>query len=146
MCQILTWFSELRYEIPDLPLCTLQESRFPFPLPTFPTSGSSGQGANADGSPNDDTSSTEPAPLSHYYFLAEVSLRRLLNRLRQAAARLSPDIDSPTASQLAETFHQLEGQLQQWLECLPPSLQFRPPPNSLPAQDEPELVKLMRER
>lgn len=136
----------MRYEIPDLPLCSLQESHFPFSLPSFPPYGSSGQGANGDGSSSNDTPAAETTPLSYYYFLAEISLRRLLNRVRHAAARLSPDIDASTASQLADTFQQLELQLQQWLECLPPSLRFSPPPDSLPPQNEPELVKLMRER
>lgn len=88
----------------------------------------------------------EPTPLSHYYFLAEVSLRRLLNRARHAATQLTPDIDTSTATRLAESLHRLEDQLQQWLECLPPALRFNLPPDLLPPPHEPELVKLMRER
>ena len=85
-------------------------------------------------------------PSSHYYFLAEISLRRLLNRARHAATTLSQNIDSLTATRLADTLHELEGQLQRWLECLPPTLRFHVPPDTWPAADEPELVKLMRER
>lgn len=136
----------MRYEIPELPLCSLQESRFPFSLPSFPTYRNTGAEANGTVSSNHNAPDTESAPLSYYYFLAEISLRRLLNRARHAAARLSPDIDSRTARQFAETFKPLEYQLQQWLECLPPCLQFSLPPDSLPPADEPELVKLMRER
>lgn len=83
---------------------------------------------------------------SYYYYLAEISLRRLLNRTRSAATMLSPTVDSHTASQLADTLQKLEGQLQQWLDCLPSALQFIIPPDSRPPLDEPELVKLMRER
>ena len=136
----------MRYELPELPLCTLQESQFPFSLPNFPAYRSSGEGVNGDSSSGHNTTGVESTPLSYYYFLAEISLRRLLNRARHAATRLSPDINSSTAGQVADSFQQLEYQLQQWLECLPPSLRFSPPPDSLPLPDEPELVKLMRER
>lgn len=134
----------MRYEIPHLPPCTLQESNFPFSLPSFPMS--DGVKHGAEHMLHHDSPSRVSAPASHYYFLAEISLRRLLNRARHAATMLSPCIDSYTAAQLANTMHQLEDQLQQWLECLPPTLRFNIPPDSWPPPDEPELVKLMRER
>lgn len=84
--------------------------------------------------------------LSYYYYLAEISLRRLLNRIRSATTILSPEIDSNTASNFAATLQNLDGQLQQWLDCLPAVLRFNVPPDTLPVPDEPELVKLMRER
>ncbi|KKP04309.1 hypothetical protein THAR02_03586 [Trichoderma harzianum] len=131
---------EVRHELNGLPSCTLQESSFPYALPTFPTIESFGQ------SPVDSTRHEQSTTLSYYYYLAEISLRRLLNRTRSAATVLSPNIDSLTASQLADTLQKLEGQLQQWLDCLPPALRFHIPPDSRPSPDEPELVKLMRER
>ncbi|EMR68568.1 putative tpa: zn 2cys6 transcription factor protein [Eutypa lata UCREL1] len=133
----MDYLRELRHELPDLPPCTLQESQFPFPLPTFPTGL---EGTDQGAKP------IEPTPLSHYFFLAEVSLRRLLNRARHTASQLSPGIDSVTATHISESIHHLEDQLQQWLECLPPALQFNLPPDLLPSPHEPELVKLMRER
>jgi hypothetical protein len=93
-----------------------------------------------------ETSIIQSTTMSYYYYLAEISLRRLLNRTRSAATILSSTIDSLTASQLADTLQKLEGQLQQWLDCLPPALRFHIPPDSRPPLDEPELVKLMRER
>lgn len=136
--------SEMRYEIPDLPACALQESNFPFSLPSFPMS--DGVKHGTEHMLQHDSPSMVSTPASHYYFLAEISLRRLLNRARHAATALSPTIDSFTAAQCAETLHQLEDQLQQWLECLPSTLRFNIPPDSWPPPDEPELVKLMRER
>ena len=91
-------------------------------------------------------SNTQSTASSYYYYLAQISLRRLLNRVRNAATLLSPTIDSLTASRLADTLQKLEDQLQQWLDCLPPSIRFEVPPDSWPPQDEPELVKLTRER
>lgn len=146
---IQNWFdaydtlSEVRHELNGLPSCTLQESSFPYSLPTFPTIESFGQ-SPVDTRP--DTSAVQSTTLSYYYYLAEISLRRLLNRTRNAATMLSPTIDSLTAAQLADTLQKLEGQLQQWLDCLPPALRFHIPPDSRPPPDEPELVKLMRER
>ncbi|UKZ74653.1 hypothetical protein TrVFT333_002323 [Trichoderma virens FT-333] len=121
---------EVRHELNGLPSCTLQESSFPYALPTFPTIESFGQ------SPVDrpDASIVHSTTLSYYYYLAEISLRRLLNRTRSAATVLSPNIDSLTASQLADTLQKLEGQLQQWLDCLPPALRFHIPPESHPHQ------------
>lgn len=136
-------FSEMRFEIPNLPPCTLQESRFPFSLPTFPANQTFSTGLSDC---NKFDATAESTPSSHYYFLAEISLRRLLNRTRHAATQLSTNIDSPTATRIAETFYQLENQLEQWLECLPPALLFNVPLDSWPPPDEPELVKLMRER
>lgn len=91
-------------------------------------------------------SSMQSAASSYYYYLAEISLRRLLNRVRNAVTVLSPTMDSPTASRLSDALQKLENQLQQWLECLPPALRFGPPPDSHPPPNEPELVKLVRER
>ncbi|KAL7894290.1 hypothetical protein HDV63DRAFT_396774 [Trichoderma sp. SZMC 28014] len=132
---------EVRHELNGLPSCTLQESSFPYSLPTFPTIESF-----SPMDPHQEASIIQSTTRSYYYYLAEISLRRLLNRTRSAAAMLSPTVDSHTASQLADTLQKLEGQLQQWLDCLPSALQFNIPPDSRPPPDEPELVKLMRER
>ncbi|OTA01522.1 Zn2Cys6 transcriptional regulator [Trichoderma parareesei] len=134
---------EVRHELNGLPPCTLQESSFPYALPTFPTIESFGQ-SRVDA--RHDASTVHSTTLSYYYYLAEISLRRLLNRTRSAATVLSPTIDSLTAARLAETMQKLEGQLQQWLDCLPLALRFHIPPDSHPSPEEPELVKLMRER
>ncbi|KAK1255586.1 hypothetical protein MKX07_007845 [Trichoderma sp. CBMAI-0711] len=136
-------FGEVRHELNGLPPCTLQESSFPYALPTFPTIESFGQ-SRVDA--RHDASTVHSTTLSYYYYLAEISLRRLLNRTRSAATVLSPTIDSLTAARLAETMQKLEGQLQQWLDCLPLALRFHIPPDSHPSPEEPELVKLMRER
>lgn len=136
----------MRYEIPDLPPCTLQESPFPFSLPSFPLSEGIKNGPEYLNQQQGSPGTGIFTPQSHYYFLAEISLRRLLNRARHAATMLTPNIDSYTASRVADTLQQLEDQLQQWLECLPPALRFNIPPEAWPMPDEPELVKLMRER
>ncbi|KAL7783603.1 hypothetical protein V8C37DRAFT_397002 [Trichoderma ceciliae] len=134
---------EVRHELNGLPSCTLQESSFPYSLPTFPTIESFDQ---RPVDTHQENSIIQSTTMSYYYYLAEISLRRLLNRARSAATMLSSTIDSFTASQLADTLQKLEGQLQQWLDCLPPALRFHLPPDLRPPPDEPELVKLMRER
>lgn len=91
-------------------------------------------------------SSTDLEAASSYYYLAEIFLRRLLNRARNAVRVLSPDIDPPTIKSLAETLTQLEGQLQQWVDCLPHTLRFNMPLESAPGPKEGELMKLSRER
>ncbi|VUC35044.1 unnamed protein product [Clonostachys rosea] len=132
---------EIRYELPHLPLCTLQDSQFSFELPSFPSETTTSRlfVCHARDRRN-------YAPTAFYYFLAEISLRRLLNRARNVATKLSPNLDSSGASIIAEKFIQLEEQLQRWLECLPSCLHFSLPPDSIPSEAEPELVKLMRER
>lgn len=55
-------------------------------------------------------------------------------------------MDMSAVTRLAGTLSKLEGQLQQWMECLPHTLYFNPPLKSMPALNEPELVKLARER
>lgn len=55
-------------------------------------------------------------------------------------------IDSFAAAKITDTLRHLQDQLQQWLECLPAALQFNIPPESWPAPEETELIKLMRER
>ncbi|KAJ5817486.1 Glycoside hydrolase superfamily [Penicillium robsamsonii] len=134
---------EVRYELTDLPPCDLSLSDFPYSLPSFPTR-----------QPSNDTpgwmfsspSSTDLQAASSYYYLAEIFLRRLLNRARNAVRVLSPDIDLPTIKVLAETLTQLEGQLQQWVDCLPHTLRFNMPLESAPGPKEGELMKLSRER
>ncbi|EED17953.1 conserved hypothetical protein [Talaromyces stipitatus ATCC 10500] len=133
---------EVRYELADLPSCTLWESDFPFSLPTFSTSS---YPPTSSITSNRHEQTIEDSP-SYYYYLAEISLRRLLNRARNAVVILNPDIDCATASILTEALSKLENQLEQWLECLPPVLQFNRPLESLPPPNEPELVKLVRER
>ncbi|OQE80112.1 hypothetical protein PENNAL_c0048G00727 [Penicillium nalgiovense] len=133
---------EVRYELTDLPPCDLSLSDFPYSLPSFPTRQPSNDTA---GWMFSSPSSTDLEAASSYYYLAEIFLRRLLNRARNAVRVLSPDIDPPTIKTLAETLTQLEGQLQQWVDCLPPTLQFNMPLESAPGP-EGELMKLSRER
>lgn len=133
----------MRHELTDLPTCTLQESSFPFSLPTFPVI--QVQDESTQDIPRE-TAGLRTTASSYYYYLAEISLRRLLNRTRGAATLLSPIIDTFTAARLADTLQKLGDQLQQWLDCLPLALRFQIPPHCWPPKDEPELVKLMRER
>jgi hypothetical protein len=133
----------VRHELADLPPCTLQESSFPFSLPTFPMIEAMEQ---SKVQPDQEPSSVQSTASSYYFYLAEISLRRLLNRIRNAATLLSPTMDSSTATDLADTLQKLEHQLQQWLDCLPPALRFRVPPDTWPPPNEPELIKLVRER
>lgn len=134
---------EIRYELTDLPSCTLYKSDFPFSLPTFSTSSNPHTSSSIASSVHEQPIEDSP---SYYYYLAEISLRRLLNRARNAVVILSPDIDSATASILAEKLCKLDYQLEQWLEYLPPVLRFNRPLECLPPPNEPELVKLVRER
>ncbi|KAJ5943462.1 hypothetical protein N7516_003630 [Penicillium verrucosum] len=141
--QCLCLFGEVRYELTDLPPCDLSLSDFPYSLPSFPTRQPSNDTAGwVFSSP----SSTDLEAASSYYYLAEIFLRRLLNRARNAVRVLSPDIDPPTIRTLAETLTQLEGQLQQWVDCLPHTLRFNMPLESAPGPKEGELMKLSRER
>ncbi|KAJ5454186.1 Glycoside hydrolasesuperfamily [Penicillium daleae] len=134
---------EVRYELMDLPPCDLSLSDFPYSLPSFPTRQPSN---DSHGWMFSSPSSTDLEATSSYYYLAEIFLRRLLNRVRNAVRVLSPDIDLPTIKVLAETLTQLEGQLQQWVDCLPPTLRFNMPLSSAPVPKEGELMKLSRER
>lgn len=127
----------------DLPPCDLSLSDFPYSLPSFPTRQPSN---DSHGWMFSSPSSTDLEATSSYYYLAEIFLRRLLNRVRNAVRVLSPDIDLPTIKVLAETLTQLEGQLQQWVDCLPPTLRFNMPLSSAPVPKEGELMKLSRER
>ncbi|KXG46867.1 Glycoside hydrolase, superfamily [Penicillium griseofulvum] len=133
---------EVRYELTDLPPCDLSLSDFPYSLPGFPTR----QPSDSPGWMFSSPSSTDLEAASSYYYLAEIFLRRLLNRARNAVRVLSPDIDLPTIKILAETLTQLEGQLQQWVNCLPHTLRFNMPLESSPGPKEGELMKLSRER
>ncbi|KAJ6140884.1 hypothetical protein N7497_011777 [Penicillium chrysogenum] len=139
----LTSNSEVRYELTDLPPCDLSLSDFPYSLPSFPTRQPSNDSA---GWVFSNPSSTDLEAASSYYYLAEIFLRRLLNRARNAVRVLSLDIDPPTINTLAETLTQLEGQLQQWVDCLPHTLRFNMPLESAPGPKEGELMKLSRER
>ncbi|KAL3492245.1 hypothetical protein BJX62DRAFT_224726 [Aspergillus germanicus] len=135
--------SEVRYELYELPPSDLSLSDFPFALPNFPVRQSSygSSPEHAQSPPVVDLEST-----SSYYYLAEISMRRLLNRVRNAVRVLSPTIDVPTIKQLSETLCHLEDQLHQWVICLPPALRFNMPLESRPPPQEPEMVKLVRER
>ncbi|CAP92980.1 Pc16g03100 [Penicillium rubens Wisconsin 54-1255] len=130
--QILTQLADIQYL-----------SDFPYSLPSFPTRQPSNDSA---GWVFSNPSSTDLEAASSYYYLAEIFLRRLLNRARNAVRVLSPDIDPPTINTLAETLTQLEGQLQQWVDCLPHTLRFNMPLESAPGPKEGELMKLSRER
>ncbi|GLI73535.1 hypothetical protein PoHVEF18_001753 [Penicillium ochrochloron] len=141
--QCLCLFGEVRYELTDLPPCDLSLSDFPYSLPSFPTRQPS---ENSPGWQFSNPSSIDLEAVSSYYYLAEIFLRRLLNRARNAVRVLSPDIDLPTIKVLAETLTQLEGQLQQWVDCLPHTLRFNMPLESAPGPKESELMKLSRER
>ncbi|KAJ5984749.1 hypothetical protein N7522_011945 [Penicillium canescens] len=134
---------EVRYELTDLPPCDLSLSDFPYSLPSFPMRQPS---TDTPGWIFSSPSSTDLEAASSYYYLAEIFLRRLLNRARNAVRVLSPDIDLPTIKVLAETLTQLEGQLQQWVDCLPHTLRFNMPLESAPGPKEGELMKLSRER
>ncbi|KAJ5517300.1 hypothetical protein N7527_008860 [Penicillium freii] len=134
---------EVRYELTDLPPCDLSLSDFPYSLPSFPTRQPSNDSA---GWVFSNPSSTDLEAASSYYYLAQIFLRRLLNRVRNAVRVLSPDIDTPTINTLAETLTQLEDQLQQWVDCLPHTLRFNMPLESAPGPKEGELMKLSRER
>ncbi|KAJ5962536.1 hypothetical protein N7501_007477 [Penicillium viridicatum] len=134
---------EVRYELTDLPPCDLSLSDFPYSLPSFPTRQPSNDSA---GWVFSNPSSTDLEAASSYYYLAQIFLRRLLNRARNAVRVLSPNIDTPTINTLAETLTQLEGQLQQWVDCLPHTLRFNMPLESAPGPKEGELMKLSRER
>ncbi|KAL6822573.1 hypothetical protein J3E69DRAFT_337485 [Trichoderma sp. SZMC 28015] len=130
---------EIRYELADLPPCTLSLSDFPFSFPSF--AARMGSRTNQIG-----PISSEVEEASSYYCLADISLRRLMNRIRNAIRILSPDVETPVIEHLTFTLSKLEGQLQQWIDCLTASLKFSLPLTSQPPADEHELVRLVRER
>ncbi|KAL4734992.1 glycosyl hydrolase family 3 N terminal domain-containing protein [Aspergillus similis] len=136
--------SEVRYELCELPPSDLSLSDFPFALPSFsvydsPYGGSPDHNARSPSAPALDST-------PYYYYLAEISMRRLLNRVRNTVRILSPSLSIPAIKQLSGTLSQLEDQLHQWVICLPPALRFNMPLESRPPPKEPELVKLVRER
>ncbi|KAL2827201.1 hypothetical protein BDW59DRAFT_171490 [Aspergillus cavernicola] len=135
---------EIRYELCELPPSDLSLSDFPFALPTFPIH----QSPFGDSPEHNVHSPSVPTleSTSYYYYLAEISMRRLLNRVRNTVRILSPNIDIPTIKQFSGTLSHLEDQLHQWVICLPPALRFNMPLESRPLPQEPELVKLVRER
>jgi hypothetical protein len=122
---ILSFSSEIRYELADLPPCTLALSDFPYSFPTF----AARTAFNVNRMPS---IPLETEAASSYYYLAEISLRRLMNRVRNAIKILSENIDTSAIEQLAYTLFNLEEQLQQWTDCLPPAIQFSPPVESQP--------------
>ncbi|KAL4997910.1 hypothetical protein BDV10DRAFT_79576 [Aspergillus recurvatus] len=135
---------EVRYELCELPPSDLSLSDFPFALPSFsvydsPYGGSPDHNARSPSAPALDST-------PYYYYLAEISMRRLLNRVRNTVRVLSPSLDIPAIKQLSGTLSHLEDQLHQWVICLPPALRFNMPLESRPPPKEPELVKLVRER
>ncbi|KAL4955337.1 glycosyl hydrolase family 3 N terminal domain-containing protein [Aspergillus filifer] len=135
---------EVRYELYELPPSDLSLSDFPFALPSFPIY----QIPYGDSPEHNPHSPSGPALDStpYYYYLAEISMRRLLNRVRNTVRLLSPSLDITTIKQISATLSHLEDQLHQWVICLPPPLRFNMPLESRPPLQEPELVKLVRER
>ncbi|KAF7715298.1 Fungal Zn(2)-Cys(6) binuclear cluster domain-containing protein [Penicillium ucsense] len=134
---------EVRYELTDLPPCELSLADFPHALPSFPVRHPA---SDTHGWTTSILPSTDSEATSSYYFLSEIFLRRLLNRIRNAVCVLSPEIDGSSVQALVNTLTQLEGQLRQWVDCLPPSLRFDMPLESPPRLHEEELMKLARER
>ena len=59
---------------------------------------------------NQEISTIQSTASSYYFYLAEISLRRLLNRIRNAATLLSPTIDASTANELDDILQKLENQ------------------------------------
>ncbi|CEJ84950.1 Putative C6 zinc finger domain-containing protein [[Torrubiella] hemipterigena] len=75
-----------------------------------------------------------------WYFLAEIALRRLLNRVSQLLySKQSP---SPTIASLEPIVNELDYQLTQWYESLPSALQF--PFSSMPLEDQ--VLSVLRSR
>ncbi|KAL4911036.1 hypothetical protein BDW74DRAFT_184573 [Aspergillus multicolor] len=134
----------VRYELYELPPSDLSLSDFPFALPSFSVYESPYGGSPEQNSNSPSALALDSTP--YYYYLAEISMRRLLNRVRNTVRILSPSLDTPAIKQLSGTLSHLEDQLHQWVVCLPPSLRFNMPLESRPPPKEPELVKLVRER
>ncbi|KAL4979771.1 hypothetical protein BDW66DRAFT_127218 [Aspergillus desertorum] len=135
---------EVRYELCELPPSDLSLSDFPFALPSFSVYDSPYGGSPDHNSRSPSAPALDSTP--YYYYLAEISMRRLLNRVRNTVRVLSPSLDIPAIKQLTGTLSHLEDQLHQWVVCLPPALRFNMPLESRPPPKEPELVKLVRER
>ncbi|KAL4874764.1 hypothetical protein BJY04DRAFT_224672 [Aspergillus karnatakaensis] len=135
---------EVRYELCELPPSDLSLSDFPFALPSFPVYQSPFGGSPENNAHSPSTPALDSTP--YYYYLAEISMRRLLNRVRNAVRILSPTLDIQAIKQFTTTLCHLEEQLHQWVICLPPALRFNMPLESRPPPQEPELVKLVRER
>ncbi|KAL4869506.1 hypothetical protein BDV12DRAFT_185192 [Aspergillus spectabilis] len=136
--------TEVRYELCELPPSDLSLSDFPFALPSFPVYQSPWGGSPENNAHSPSAPALDSTP--YYYYLAEISMRRLLNRVRNAVRVLSPSLDIQAIKQLTGTLCHLEEQLHQWVICLPPALRFNMPLESRPPPQEPELVKLVRER
>lgn len=132
--------SELRTELPDLPSSCLWASDFPFSFPSLSKPTDTDQ---ADGL---ETGDPDPTTASSFYYLAEISLRRLLNRIRNSLGSLNPRMSTPDIQKFSQALVKHEHQLQRWVECLPVALQFAMPLRLEPPSEEPELVQLLRER
>lgn len=104
MCFILE--SDYLAELPALPRFGIADIESSVPLPGVFTSQNSGQ---------DD--------LSTVYFLACISMRRLLNRCHHLLFGETRD-KKPNPQRLSEIVSELDQQLEDWRQLLPPAIQF----------------------
>jgi hypothetical protein len=122
-------FSDLLAEL-DLPHSGIEQYEETFTLPT----GFEDLGADTIG--RDEL----------WYFLAEIALRRLLNRVSSMLyIRTSPFSKSPAASSIAQLdplVAELDYQLNQWYAGLPPAMQF--PLDRVPLQNPVQTVLRLR--
>lgn len=85
-------------------------------------------------------------PASTYSYLAEILLRRLLNRIRNSLGSLYQTSSTGDIRSLTDELTKHEDSIQQWYECLRSSLRFALPHELEHPGQEDELVQLIRER
>ncbi|KAF5259971.1 hypothetical protein FOXYS1_9399 [Fusarium oxysporum] len=102
--------SEIRYEIPSLPGSMLEhiEDRLTFPSPP------------AANCLFDET-------IAWYYFLADIAVRHLINRIVDAKVEISGCPSEVQARTLLRSYEVFGSQLQDWYLSLPPEISFPPP-------------------
>ncbi|KAK1995025.1 hypothetical protein LX36DRAFT_613240 [Colletotrichum falcatum] len=82
---------------------------------------------------------------SWHYYLAEVSARHLISRIKQAQKRSSLNLTDAGIDRMLEVFEVFEAQLTDWYEQLPPAISFQVPADEIfPLADD--LCHMLRSR
>ncbi|KDN71490.1 hypothetical protein CSUB01_07583 [Colletotrichum sublineola] len=80
-----------------------------------------------------------------YYYLAEISARHLINRIKQAQKRSPLNLTDAGIDRMLEVFEVFEAQLAEWYEQLPPAISFQVPTGEIyPLADD--LCQALRAR
>ncbi|KAL0932214.1 C6 transcription factor [Colletotrichum truncatum] len=108
--------SELAFEL-SLPGSILAGVDYPYSFPSPPTLGVM----------NLENKTLMMEQRSWYYYIAEISARRLMNRIVHAQKRTPPHPTEHGIDRMLEVFEVFDAQLTDWYESLPPPISFQIP-------------------